>query len=71
MPLHFVTVPEELIHAAEVAVDHLNERGFTTKIEEGSVEYPSTPTITATRTVSTHFVFVVDRFNKGEIEAWI
>ncbi len=71
MALTFITLPEELLPTGEIATKVLNERGFKVKIEESTLEYPSTPTICAKRGVSTHFIFVVDRFDRPELESWI
>ena len=71
MPTEFYTLPEELLTAAGEAVKTLRERGFTVSVEEPSVEFPTTPTIIARRQPQTHYVFIREKFERDNVEAWV
>lgn len=71
MPSEFYTLPEELLSMAGKAVENLRQRGFRVHVEKSSVEFPSTPTMIAKRAPQTHYVFVRDKIERDDVEAWI
>lgn len=66
----FLTVPDELLEFAGLAVDFFEGRGHTVKIEHNEVEYPYRPTMRCKRERMTLLVEVVETVDLKRAAEW-
>lgn len=67
----FKTVPDELLHVADAAADHMNDNGYTVRAERQELGYPYCPAIFCKRGNSTCIVEVAATVNKSRVQEWV
>lgn len=67
----FTTVAEELAGCVEAIISDFRNRGYSVRIEPQKIEYPSVPTLSASRQQTTFFFNVGRNAKSKSIDAWI
>ena len=66
----FLTVPDELLEAADAAVDYFKHRGYRIAIEKREPGFPFVPAIVGKRRPSTVIVEVASDFSDERMQQW-
>jgi hypothetical protein len=66
----FLTLPEELLEVAEVAVLYFEGFGYDVEPETSDVEYPYTPALRCRRESTTLFVEIATHVDRDRVKEW-
>lgn len=69
--LEFITLSDELVPLATKLISHMEEHGYTIRIEPSDISFPSTPTISARREHQRLYIIVVKQISAHDVEMWV